>query len=136
MTPAQILLIEDNRADVFLIELALKENGIVHTLTRFTSGAEALRVYSDPAAGDAVVPDVILLDLNTPRSDGFEVLNTFKQFPRFSDVPIAVVTSSQAARDRNRAQSLGARYIEKPAQLDDFIAAVGQAVKEMLLPRD
>ena len=74
MNPAEIVLIEDNAADVFLIELALKENGIVHRLTRFTSGEEAVQILCNPDDTDPLVPDAILLDLNTPRSDGFQVL--------------------------------------------------------------
>jgi CheY-like chemotaxis protein len=75
---------------------------------------------------------MIFLDLNTPRVDGFEVLRTFKGTPRLSGVPIAILTSSRARSDKQRAATLGARYIEKPSQLDDFLSAVGQAAKEML----
>ena len=73
----------DNAADVFLIELALKENGIVHRLTRFASGEEAIQILCNPDDIEPLLPDVILLDLNTPRSDGFRVLATLKQAPRF-----------------------------------------------------
>ena len=82
MNPAQIVLIEDNPADVFLIELALKENEIPCQLTRFANGEEALRVLCGSEAADSLVPDAILLDLNTPRSDGFQVLIKLKQSPR------------------------------------------------------
>lgn len=60
MNPAKIVLIEDNPGDVFLFEMAMKENGIACELTRFDNGAEALQVIQ--AAGtDAAVPDAILL---------------------------------------------------------------------------
>lgn len=68
MNPIQIVLIEDNPADVFLFEMALKENGIPCQLTRYDNGAEAVLVLCAPEAVNALVPDAILLDLNTPRS--------------------------------------------------------------------
>jgi CheY-like chemotaxis protein len=132
MNPIQIVLIEDNPGDVYLFEMALKENGIPCQLTRFDNGAEALLVLCAPEAADGLVPDAILLDLNTPRSDGFEVLNKLKQFPRLSHVPVAVLTSSQASSDRHRAALQNVRFIQKPAHLEEFLATVGLAVKEML----
>jgi len=65
-------------------------------LTLFGNGAEALRALSAPEA-TAFVPDAILLDLNTPRSDGFQVLIHLTQSPRLSHVPIAILTSSRAS---------------------------------------
>jgi len=126
---SQIVLIEDNPADVFLIQKALKENGIDYSLAQFRVGADAVR---ELCSADNPVPDMILLDLNTPRTDGFEALRTLKETPRLSGVPIAILTSSRARQDKHRAMLLGARYIEKPSGLDDFLSTVGGAVKEML----
>jgi two-component system, chemotaxis family, response regulator Rcp1 len=134
MKAAQIVLIEDNPADVYLVELALKESGVICEMTKFTSGEEALRALC-PAEGtetSALVPDAILLDLNTPKSDGFEVLIKMKLSPRLAHVPMAIITSSQATSDKHRTVLQGTRYIEKPAQLEEFLNTVGQAVKEML----
>lgn len=130
--PANLVLIEDNPGDVLLVELALKENGIACVLTRFHCGADAVRVLCSPAEANRVVPDVILLDLNTPRSDGFQVLSELRQSPRLAQVPIAVLTSSQASSDRHRTALQNVRFIQKPSHLPDFLATVGQAVKEML----
>ena len=134
MSAARIVLIEDNPADVYLVGLALKENGIPCELTKFASGLEALSVLcpadDEPAA--AFVPDAILLDLNTPKSDGFEVLLRLKQTPRLAHVPIAIITSSSATNDRHRSALQGVRYIQKPSQLEAFLTTVGQAVKDML----
>ena len=132
MNPAQIVLIEDNPGDVFLFEMALKHNGIPCQLTRFDNGADALLALCAQEETNAFVPDAILLDLNTPRSDGFQVLIKLKQFPRLSDVPLAILTSSQASSDRHRAALQNVRFIQKPAHLQDFLATVGWAVKEML----
>jgi chemotaxis family two-component system response regulator Rcp1 len=132
MNVAKIVLIEDNPGDVFLFELALKENGIPCELTRFDNGAEALLGLCAPEEANAFVPDAILLDLNTPRSDGFQVLTKLKQFPRLSHVPLALLTSSQASSDRHRAALQNVRFIQKPAHLEEFLATVGLAVREML----
>jgi len=132
MNPAQIVLIEDNPGGVFLFEMALKHNGIPCQLTRFDNGADALLALCAQEETNAFVPDAILLDLNTPRSDGFQVLIKLKQFPRLSDVPLAILTSSQASSDRHRAALQNVRFIQKPAHLQDFLATVGGAVKEML----
>jgi CheY-like chemotaxis protein len=134
MSAVRIVLIEDNPADVYLVELALKENGIPCELTRFASGQEALVVLcpAEDEAAATFVPDAILLDLNTPKSDGFQVLIRLKQSPRLAQVPIAIITSSAAASDRHRSALEGVRYIQKPSQLEAFLATVGQAVKEML----
>ena len=132
MSTANIVLIEDNPADVILIELAMKENGIAYHLTRFASGEEAVQVLCETVVTDAALPDVILLDLNTPRSDGFQVLLRLKQTPALAHVPLAIITSSRATSDKYRARLQGTRHIEKPSQLNDFLATVGQAVKEML----
>ena len=132
MKPVQIVLIEDNPGDVILVEMALKENAIPYELTRFDTGAEALQVLCAPAEANAFVPDAILLDLNTPRSDGFHVLIQLTQSARLSHVPIAILTSSQASSDKHRAVMQGVRYIQKPSHLEQFLATVGLAVKEML----
>jgi CheY-like chemotaxis protein len=76
---------------------------------------------------------VILLDLKTPGSDGFDVLGKLRRHPHLADVPIAVITSSQARSDKHRTTLMGpVRCIEKPSQLDEFLGTVGRAVKEML----
>ena len=131
MNPTRIVLVEDNPGDVLLFEMALKENGIPCELTLFDNGTEALRALNAPEA-TAFVPDAILLDLNTPRSDGFHVLIQIMQSPRLSQVPIAILTSSKASSDKNRAALQSVRFIQKPSHLQDFLATVGGAVREML----
>lgn len=135
MNPARIVLIEDNPGDILLVEMALKENHIPYQLTQFDTGLEALRVLCESATADTLIPDAILLDLNTPGSDGFHVLIKLTQSARLSHVPIAILTSSQASSDRHRAALQGVRYIQKPSQLVDFLTTVGGAVKEMLQVR-
>ena len=135
MNASQIVLIEDNPGDVFLVEMALKVNGIPYRLMRFDTGEAALRVLCAPEAANDFVPEAILLDLNTPGRDGFEVLTKLKQTPHLYDVPIAILTSSQANSDKQRAALQSTRYIQKPSHLREFLDQVGHAVKEMLHPK-
>ena len=135
MGKVQIVLIEDNPADVFLVRLALKENGIDCDLTTFENGWAATQVLcqQDGPPADPLVPDVILLDLNTPGADGFDVLVRLREDPRLANVKIAILTSSQAETDEIRAHLLGAtRFIQKPSHLNDFLSTVGQAVVAMV----
>ena len=131
---AQIVLVEDNPADVLLVEMALQENHILYEMTRFEDGEEAVQALCEQGGKlRGLHPDAILLDLNTPRSDGFDVLSKLRGSPRLADVPIAIISSSQAKSDKHRTRLLGAiRYIEKPSQLEEFLGTVGKAVKDML----
>jgi CheY-like chemotaxis protein len=136
-----IVLIEDNPSDVYLMELALERAGLDVELTCYQSGADALltlcpsAVAMDPRR-PKLTPNLILLDLNTPRCDGFEVLARIRGTMALADVPVAIITSSSSAADRHRATLIGtARYIHKPTQLQAFLDDVGTAVKELLSER-
>lgn len=135
MRAAQIILIEDNAADVLLVELALKENRIAYEMKCFKNGREAVDALcaTDGTSANAPRPDAILLDLNTPKSDGFEVLGKLKRDPNLAGVPIAVITSSQARNDIHRTSHFDSvLYIQKSSQVEVFFRTVGRAVREML----
>ena len=135
MSTRRVVLIEDNPADVLLVQKALEANDVACEMTQFNNGQEALKVLcpSEGTETQLLVPDAILLDLNTPKSDGFNVLVQLKKSPHLAEVPIAIFTSSQATIDKTRSSLLGAaRYIQKPSRLEDFLSTVGQAIKEML----
>ena len=127
---AQILLIDDNTADVLLLEKSLQARNIPYNLVRYLNGEVAMRAISEGRTG---VPDLILVDLNLPGRDGFDVLNTVRMAPHLSGVPMGVFTSSNATKDRHRSHLIGVeRYISKPPTLDEFIDEVGKAVQELL----
>jgi CheY-like chemotaxis protein len=129
-----IVLVEDNPSELYLMKLALEESGLEFEITSFQTGADALSALCPAGSGGpALPPDVILLDLNTPRGDGFEVLAGIRQNVRLSHVPVAIVTSSASPADKRRTELLGATtYIQKPTQLDAFLDSIGSAVREML----
>jgi CheY-like chemotaxis protein len=130
MKPVRILLIEDNPADIFLLEKALKSRAIVYELEKFHDGETAIKGLAEK---NRIAPDLILVDLNLPRRDGFEVLTAIRGHPSLSGVPLAILTSSEDGKDKHRIALLGGeRYIHKPPILEEFVEQVGNAVVAML----
>src|SRR5437870_5130281 len=130
-TPAaRIFLVEDNEGDVILLEKSLQSRGLAYQLIRYEDGEQAMRAIT---SDHTLIPDLILLDLNLPRREGFDVLRLVRTMPRLVGVPIGVLTSSNAVRDRSRTARIGAdKYIYKPPVLEQFIEEVGKAVAELL----
>ncbi len=122
--PPEILLVEDNPADVRLIREALKESVIQSTLQVAPDGVEALALLRGEGS-PAVRPDLILLDLNLPKKDGREVLTEIKQDSSLRLIPVVILSSSPAEQDILRAYDLHANcYVTKPVDLDQFITVV------------
>src|ERR1700729_1573114 len=85
MKDCEIVLIEDNPADVYLVQLALKEKNVNCHMITFRNAQDALRSLCKPETAETqIIPDVILLDLNTPKSDGFEVLIRLRGTPHLA----------------------------------------------------
>lgn len=124
--PVEVLLVEDNPGDVRLTREALREGKVQNNLNVTPDGVEALRyLRREGPYADAPRPDVILLDLNLPRKDGREVLEELKADPALMNIPVVVLTSSQAEQDILRAYQLRANcYITKPVDLEQFIHVV------------
>lgn len=123
-------MIEDNPADVFLIEEALRTHEVPYNLTWFSDGEQAIDMLRTPDG--VVIPDMVLLDLNLPKVDGKEVLAQIRGMSTFAKIPVAILTSSDSPRDREETRRLGAScYIKKPPTLDEFLA-VGGIIKSML----
>jgi len=124
--PIQVLLVEDNPADVRLTRDALSEGKVVNELSVVTDGVEALRyLRREGSYAAAPRPDLVLLDLNLPRKSGREVLQEIKADPELRRIPVMVLTTSKADEDLDRAYSLHANcYIRKPVDLDEFLEVV------------
>jgi len=128
----RVLVIEDNRADVRLIRLALGDAGMPCDLHVIENGADAISlVHRIAQEQSAPQPHVVLLDLNLPQGDGIDVLRAMRQSQKLRDVPIAVLTSSGLPSDRSTVLGLGATcFIRKPSRVDQ-IADVAQTVREL-----
>jgi CheY-like chemotaxis protein len=122
----EILLVEDNLADIRLTREALGELQIQHRLTVAEDGLAALRyLTAEPVDEPGSRPDIILLDLNLPRMNGLEFLAVVKSSDRFKAIPVIVMSSSGAAEDVAAAYQLNANsYTQKPLEIDQFISVM------------
>jgi CheY-like chemotaxis protein len=129
----EILLAEDNAADVYLIREALNEHGVDCTVQVVSDGEEVLRILSGEGARAAAGKlALIILDLNLPRHDGIEILQRLRDTGEMAGVPVVVLTSSDSPRDRLAATQLGAtRYLRKPSSLEQFLD-LGGVFKDLL----
>jgi CheY-like chemotaxis protein len=124
--PIEILLVEDNPADVRLTQEALKEGKVRNNLFVARDGVEALEFLrrQGPHA-KATKPDLILLDLNLPRKDGREVLADIKNDDNMRTIPVVVLTTSSAEADILKSYNLHANcYITKPVDLEQFVQVI------------
>jgi chemotaxis family two-component system response regulator Rcp1 len=124
--PIEILLVEDNPADVRLTQEALKEGKVLNNLSAVENGVEALNFLSRKGKyAKSPRPDLILLDLNLPKKNGREVLAEIKEEPNLRRIPVVILTVSKAEEDIIKSYDLHANcYITKPVSLDQFINVV------------
>ena len=126
MKPIDILVVEDNDDDVVLIQEAFSEGKMVNRIAVVRDGEEAM-VYlhrQGPYAA-APLPGMILLDINMPKKNGFEVLTEIKADARLRPLPVVMLTVSDREEDIVRSFDQGAcSYIRKPVTLTRFVAVV------------
>jgi chemotaxis family two-component system response regulator Rcp1 len=125
-SPIEILLVEDNPADVRLMVEILKETKVRNTLTIVGDGIEALDLLRRTGRyTHAVRPKLILLDLNLPKKDGRQVLAEIKADPDLKRIPVVILTSSKAEEDIVKSYNLYANcYVTKPVDLEQFVKVV------------
>ena len=126
MDTLQILLVEDNPGDVRLTQEALKQSDFRTTLQVVGDGEEALRfLRKENGFAQVFTPDLVLLDLNLPKKNGFEVLETLRQDNNFKQIPVVVLTTSVAEEDIIRTHHANANcYISKPFDFTQFLMAL------------
>jgi CheY-like chemotaxis protein len=130
--PIQILMAEDNAADVFLVRAALDARGFDYELHHAEDGEKVLQFIQAAEEDETPPPALLLLDLNLPKRRGDDVLRRVRQSRRCADMPVIVLTSSDSPKDRERAATLGAtQYLRKPSDYDAFMS-LGQAIEELL----
>ena len=124
--PIEILLVEDNPGDVRLTRESLREAKVRNNMVVAGDGLEALAcLRREGQYTKANRPDLILLDLNLPRMNGFEVLDVIKEDPDLKRIPVVVLTTSQAEQDIIRSYNLYANaYVTKPVDLEQFIKVI------------
>ncbi len=120
--PAEVLLVEDNAADVRMTQEAMNEGALQKNLTVVGDGEAAIRYLLRQAPYESAPrPDLILLDLNLPKKSGSDVLAQIKQNDALKAIPIVVLTTSKAEEDIIKSYSLRANcFITKPADFETF----------------
>jgi two-component system, chemotaxis family, response regulator Rcp1 len=124
--PIEILLVEDSAGDVRLIREALSEAKVCNIMSVVEDGVEAMRyLHKQDPYSQATRPGLILLDLNLPRKNGFEVLQEIKTDESLKLIPVVVLTTSESDQDIIKSYDLCANaYITKPVDLEQFLVVV------------
>src|ERR1044071_9141880 len=103
--PYQILLAEDSAADVGIVRIALRDQNIDHVLHVARDGEEAITfIERADNNSNALGPDLLLLDMHLPKYDGEAILKRLRSSERYAQIPVVVMTSSDAPRDHDTAQ--------------------------------
>ena len=131
MNPRQtILLVDDSENDLFLMRVAFKKAAFNSPIQEVHNGEQAIAylkgesIYSDRK--QYPLPSVMLLDLNMPMKNGFDVLAWVRKQPLFKHLSVIILTASVRNEDVERAFDLGATsYLLKPSALEDLIAMIG-----------
>jgi two-component system, chemotaxis family, response regulator Rcp1 len=130
---ARILVIEDNRSDVFLLDRALKKQELCFELVHLLNGGEGLAfIRRQGPYADAPIPNLIVVDLNLSKYTGQDILREIRSVKHLGDVPVCVWSSSRSRRDEALVKDLGiSQFITKPTGLDQFME-VGRIIKTLL----
>lgn len=120
--PTNLVFVEDNPQDVQLFKYALKEAGANVNLVHYENGREFIAALPDLYLSNIAC---VLLDLNMPFVNGFEVLEKLKTDSEFQHLPVIVFTSTNSNEEKSRCYSLGANaYVDKPLELEDLVRIV------------
>lgn len=124
--PVEVLIVEDNEGDVRLIKEAFTGSEVDSKFSVVNDGEEALDyLYKRGKFVASSRPDLILLDLNLPRVNGFDVLSDVKSNPGLQQIPVVIFSSSTSDNDVLRSYDLKANsYISKPSDFDEFLSVV------------
>jgi CheY-like chemotaxis protein len=130
-TLPQVLLVDDNPADVVLAREALAGGRHQSHICQVQDGEEAITFLRRVGQhADAIRPDLVILDLNLPKKDGRSVLAEVKADKTLRTIPVVVFSTSRSNLDISRSYELGANcYVHKPGSLDEYFLAL-QSIEE------
>ncbi len=129
----QILVLEDNEGDVFLLKKALANAGITFQLTVIEDGASGLAFARRKGEHAAFIPDLAVLDLNLPKGGGLAVLEAIRISKDLEHLPVVITTSSATSGERASADVYNvAKFITKPSGLEEYLK-IGGTLKTLLM---
>jgi two-component system, chemotaxis family, response regulator Rcp1 len=134
MKGRRLLHVEDDDSIAFLLRAALDEIGASISVYRVSDGEQALAfLHRSGVYQEAAPPELILLDINLPKMDGWEVLHAIQRNEGLRAIPVIVCSASPRKEDRERALSAGARrYVVKPAKFSLWLEEVKSALTSFL----
>jgi CheY-like chemotaxis protein len=129
--PMEILLVEDNEDDILLEQEALADAKLINIMYVVRDGEEALAYLRRQGRyHDAKTPGLILLDINMPKKNGFEVLQEMKADVELRHIPVVMLTTSDREKDVVKSYATGAcSFVTKPMDFDKF----GELAKQLAL---
>ncbi len=123
------MLVDDNDDDILLLREMFSRVGGAHVSGVAFDGAQALELLLETVRQRGKLPDVVLLDLNMPRMNGFEFLESVANQPELAAIPIVVFSTSRRSEDVKRAYTLGAStYVAKPPDFGELRRVVSSLV--------
>ncbi len=127
--PYHVLIVDDDPADAALVTKAIDFGRFHCVVDRASDGVEAmekLRLQTGPSTGASRQhPHLVLLDINMPRKNGFQVLDEIRADPHLRHLPVVILSTSAAERDVSSAYQSGAHgYVTKPMDVDDLFQAI------------
>lgn len=126
-----ILLVDDNDDDVLMVEDSLRRDGKLANLIHVVKDGEEAVAYlrKEGQYTDAPTPGLILLDINMPKKNGFEVLEEIRQDPKLRSIPVIMLTTSQREEDIVKSYQMFANtYVSKPVTFDKVRQVIDQLV--------
>ena len=127
MNPLHILLVEDNEGDILLTTETLEETNLSKKISIARDGLEAITLLDSYSFNNQDLPDLVLLDINLPKINGFAVLEHIKNANTLSHIPVIILTTSNSPADKIMANELKAsNYLIKPAEIEDFVIAISK----------
>ncbi|MDP4172598.1 MAG: response regulator [Bacteroidota bacterium] len=126
----EILLIEDSVIQALIISELLKDNNSQYNLTILNDGEKAINyLFRKGLYKNVPLPDIVILDLNLPKVNGFDILSEIQKHEELRNVKVVILTSSEDEDDKSRARQLGAlEYFIKPFVFTEYQQIIDQIV--------
>ncbi len=119
-----ILVVEDSNEDFEATHRAFKKANLANNLIHLRDGDEAMNYFFADGKPD-IIPNIVLLDLNLPGTDGLEVLKALKSHNNLKHIPVIILTTSNDKKDIEYCFLAGANsYLQKPVNLNAFIESI------------